>query len=150
MIPDARLQSAVQQQSRTVLNLERKWFETLPWETVVKVNKELCEKDGQPHGPNAGGYDQAVKLWEQSSQRPLKLRDALEVFRQIHKLAPFQFFNGNTVAAVAKLLVTPVLDPLPSVQSQIARSTVSHYVVGAIKARELEDVFSHFGHLWPK
>lgn len=131
-----------------MLNLERKWFETVPWETVVAVNKDLCQKDEQPHEPNPKGYEAAKRLWDESASRTMKLREALEVFRQTHKLAPFRFFNGNTVAALAKQMVSGMLELLPPVQAQIARSSVSHFVVGAIKAKEVEDVFKHFGEFW--
>ena len=131
-----------------MLNLERRWFEAVPWETVVTVNEELCQKGEQPHAPNPKGYEVARQLWEESAARSMKLRQVLEVCRQIHKLAPFQFFNGNTVGHIVKVMVGEMLQPLPSVQAQIARSTVSHFVVGQIKAGELEDVFKHFGPLW--
>lgn len=133
-----------------MLNLERRWLDAAPWPTVVTVNAELCQKDNQPHAPNPVGYETAKKLWNDAARRDIKLREVLDLCRQVHKLAPFQFFNGNTVAAVAKLIVSGALQPLPPVQAQIARSTVSHYVVGAIKPRELEDVFGHFGDRWSK
>lgn len=120
----------------------------MSWDAVATTNQELCQKDEQPHAPSPATHDEARRLWEESMGRSMKLRDALDVCRQIHKLAPFQFFNGNTVAAVVKTLVDDMVQTLPSVQAQIARSTVSHYVVGAIKARELEDVFAHFNGRW--
>jgi hypothetical protein len=130
-----------------VLNSERKWLAAVPWETVVTVNRDLCQKDEQPHAENPPGYEKARRVWEDAAGRSMKLREVLDVYRQIHKLAPFKFFNGNTVAAVAKVMMAEVLQPLPSVQAQIARSTVSHYVVGAIKARELEEVLGHVTQL---
>jgi hypothetical protein len=54
------------------------------------------------------------------------------------------------VAAVAKMMMGEVLDAMPSMQAQMARSTVAHYVVGAIKAGELEEVLGHVGQLWRK
>lgn len=131
-----------------MLNLERRWLDAAPWSAVVAVNAELCQKDSQPHEPNPQGYDAAKQLWDDTARKSVKLREALDLCRQIHKVAPFRFFNGNTVAAIAKLIVTEALQPLPPVQAQIARSTVSHYVVGAIKPKELDDVFGHFGNRW--
>lgn len=126
-----------------MINLEKKWLEAVPWEAVVQMNAELCQKDEQPHGPNGRGYEAARQLWEQARQRPLRLREVLDVCRQLHQLAPFRFFNGNTVAAVTKRIVADELASLPPVQAQMVRSTVSHYVVGAIKFKELEDVCAH-------
>jgi hypothetical protein len=133
-----------------VLDLERKWLAAVPWQTVVTVNQELCQKDEQPHEPNPPGYENARRLWEEAEAKNIKLLDALDLFRKVHKLAPFKFFNGNTVAAVAKTMMSESLNGMPSVEAQIARSTVSHYVVGAIRASELEDVFAHVSEIWRK
>ncbi len=133
-----------------MLNLERKWLEPVPWQVVVSVNQDLCQKDDMQHDPNPPGYDRARQLWDESLHRTMSLRAALDVYRQTHKLAPFKFFNGNTVAAVAKMMMGEVLEAMPSMQAQMARSTVAHYVVGAIRASELEDVLGHVGDLWRK
>ena len=133
-----------------VLNLERKWLAAVPWPNLVSVNRDLCEKDEQPHAPKEPGYAAAQRLWEGAADRPMKLRAALDLCREIHHLSPFQFFNGNTVAAVVKLMVAEVLEPLPSVEAQMTRSTISHYVVGVIKANELEEVLRHIGRVWRK
>ena len=117
---------------------------------VVAVNQELCQKDQQPHGPNSPGYEAAHRLWEETLPRTMSLRQALDVYRQTHKLAPFKFFNGNTVAAVAKMMMGDVLQGMPPMQAQMARSTVAHHVVGAIRAGELEEVLAHVGQLWQK
>jgi hypothetical protein len=126
-----------------VLNLERKWLATVPWQKVVAQNLELCQKDQQPHEQNPKGYDAAKQLWEKKSGETMPLRQALDVFRQVHKLAPFKFFNGNTVAAAAREMMAQVVGPLPSLQAEMARRTVGHYVVGAVKAAEVDQVLQH-------
>jgi hypothetical protein len=133
-----------------VLNLQRKWLEPVPWQVVVTVNQDLCRKDEQQHDINPPGYERARQLWEETIPRTMSLRAALDVYRQTHKLAPFKFFNGNTVAAVAQRMMGPVLETMPTVQAQMARSTVAHYAVGAIRASELEEVLGHVGQLWRK
>jgi hypothetical protein len=130
-----------------VLNLERKWLASMPWEAVVKMNQDLCLKDKQPHEPNAAGYEAARRIWSDAAGQNLRLRDVLDLFRQVHKLAPFRFFNGNMVAALARNLMSEMVDRLPPVHAQMARSTVSHYVVGAIKVGELESVLGHVEEL---
>lgn len=122
---------------------ERQWLARVPWQTVLTVNQELCQKDKQPHEPNPGHCEKAEKLWNDTAARTLPLAEALDVFRQVHHLAPFKFFNGNTMAAVAKLMMAEELAAIPSMQAQMVRSTVAHYVVGAIKAKELEAVLQH-------
>jgi hypothetical protein len=131
-----------------VLNLERTWLAAIPWQKVVDMNRELCLKDEQPHEPNAKGFEAAMQLWNQAAGVKMSLRETLGIFRQVHKLAPFRFFNGNTVAAVARTMMSEVVDRLPSIQAQMARSTVAHYVVGAVKIGELDEVLHHVGELW--
>jgi hypothetical protein len=126
---------------------ERQWLALVPWQTVLTVNQELCQKDKQPHEPNPGQYEKAERLWNDTAARSLPLVEALDVFRQVHHLAPFKFFNGNTMAAVAKVMIGEELAAIPSMQAQMVRSTVAHYVVGAIKAKELESVLQHFSQL---
>lgn len=123
------------------------WLARVPWQTVLSVNQELCQKDKQPHEPNPGQYEQAERLWNDTAARSLPLGEALDVFRQIHHLAPFKFFNGNTMAAVAKQMIGEELAAIPTMQAQMVRSTVAHYVVGAIKAKELEAVLQHLKRL---
>jgi hypothetical protein len=133
-----------------VLKLERKWLEPVPWRVVVSVNQELCQKDHQEHNANLPGYERAQQLWEETLPRTMNLRTVLDVYRQTHKLAPFKFFNGNTVAAVAERMMGPVLEGVPSVQAAMARKTVAHYVVGAIRSSELEAVLEHVAQVWRK
>jgi len=126
---------------------QRPWLAQVPWQTVVATNQELCQKDKQPHEPNAERYEQAEKLWNEAAARTLPLSEVIEMFRKIHQLAPFKFFNGNTMAAVARKMIEPELAGVPSMQAQMVRSTIAHYVVGAIKARELESVLEHLKQL---
>ncbi len=130
-----------------MLKLERNWLALVPWQTLVAKNQELCRKDNQPHEPNPKGFERAQRLWHEQAAKTLPLQAALDVFRQVHKLAPFKFFNGNTVAAVAKDMMTDALAPLPSLQAEMARRTVAHYVVGAVKGGELEQVLKHVSSL---
>jgi hypothetical protein len=136
-----------------VYNLERNWLVNVPWQRVVETNQELCLKDqdkNAPHGVNPQGFEAAARLWAAATGRTMRLRDVLDVFRQVHKLAPFKFFNGNTVAALAKTMISEVLNGLPPVQTTMAQRTVSHYVVGMIKAGEMQDVLGHIGEAWRK
>jgi hypothetical protein len=130
-----------------VLKLERKWLATVPWQAVVTKNQALCLKDHQPHELNPDGFEDARRLWEGRTGEVMELREVLDVFRQVHRLAPFKFFNGNTVAAVARDMMTEVVAPLPSLQAEMACRTVAHYVVGAIKAGEVNEVLKHVASL---
>ena len=112
-------------------------------------NRELCEKGSEtPYSTNLAGYDTAHQVWSEWSDRAISLREALDVCSRVHKLAPFTFFNGNTMGAVIPLLLADVTEALPTVQAQIVRTTASHYLVGMIKLKELQDVFRHFDPFW--
>jgi hypothetical protein len=133
----------------TVLNAERNWLAAVPWDTVVAIDRELCEKgEGTPYGVNPAGYNAARQLWDEASARSVSLREALDICSRVHKLAPFTFFNGNTMGVIIPLLLEDVTKALPTVHAQIVRTTACHYLVGMVKLKELEDVFEHFDEFW--
>ena len=114
---------------------------------VVALNQAMCEgKENAPHRPGKG-YAAAERLWSQATPRPLKLREALDLCRQCHAASPFDFFNGNTMAAVGRKMVEPYLLKLPSLQAQILRNAVGNYVAGVTQARELEEICAYLGEL---
>ncbi len=116
---------------------------------MEKVNQSLCQNKETPH--RAGkGYDAVRKLWQDAEKQPVSLRRALDLMRQGHDLNPFGFFNGNTMAAVCKQVMEDSLKSLSPVEAQIVRTTCAHYVVGTIKARELEEVLNSFAASWSK
>jgi len=66
----------------------------------------------------------------------MNLFEAVEVCRKCHRLAPFTNFNGNTFAAIARILVKrPGLDPQ---SDHIARSLAEHIVAGVASEEEVE------------
>lgn len=133
-----------------MLSTLEKWLETAPWATVVAINQAICEgKENAPH--RAGkGFAAAQQLWEAATPRPMKLRQALDLCRECHALAPFDFFNGNTMAAVGRKMVESFLQRLPSFEGQMLRNAVGNYVAGVSKYRELEDICAYLnGSLTP-
>lgn len=76
---------------------------------VVAFNQSMCEgKENAPHRPGKG-YAEAERLWTQSGARAIGLREALDLCRKCHSLAPFDFFNGNTMAAVSRKMIDPLV-----------------------------------------
>jgi hypothetical protein len=132
----------------SVIQLKREWLGAVPWETVVTVNQALCRDKQLEHGRTARVYDTAWQLWEETIPRSLTLTEVLEVLHRCHDLSPFTFNNGNTFSALAKELVKDLVDPLPPVEAQIARTTIGHYVAGLIQKDELEQVLRHFDKHW--
>jgi hypothetical protein len=132
-----------------VLQQTKKWLEVAPWQAVVTMNQELCQGKELSQIFDPQGYGRAQALWDRSVQRLCTLEDALDLCRQSCALAPFTFNNGNTFAAVARLLVEDWLKTLPPVEAQIVNNTIGHYVVGRIGKKELLQVFQYFAARLP-
>ena len=73
--------------------------------------------------------------WEEARQTEMNLFDAIDTCRKCHRLAPFTNFNGNTFAAIARILVKRL--DLESTQEQIARSLAGHIVAGVASDEEV-------------
>ena len=90
-----------------------RWLEPFSWEFVVAQNEVLCRQKSVHHGPSSDGHFAAKELWEDARQRETTLFEAVEICRKCHRLAPFTNFNGNTFAAIARILVRRLnLDPV--------------------------------------
>jgi len=120
--------------------MTQRWLKDWPWETVVIINAGLCKEKNALHKPTSEGYEPAEKLWNDSRKRQLTLREALDVCRQCHKLAPFCLYNGNTFAAIGRTLIQDLLRTLPPVEAQSFLSVVGHYIAGTAGAEELAKV----------
>jgi hypothetical protein len=77
-----------------------------------------------------------MAFWEESRLREMSIFDAIEVCRKCHKLAPFTNYNGNTFAAIARILVKRL--NLESTQEQVARSLAGHIVAGVASDEEIQ------------
>lgn len=125
-------------------NSERQWLDSVPWESVLILNKTLCQAQKLEQMPNAKGYEPAQRLWQASSPKRMTLRAVLQVFHDACALTPFMFNNGNTFAAISRTLLDEHFKSVPPVEAQILRTTVCHYVVGQIGSKELQQVLRHF------
>lgn len=131
-----------------MIQLQKQWFSPVPWETILSINQALCQAKSQPHQPSGQGYSRAQTLWESSLHKTVSLQDALEICARCCQFGPFMLYNANTFAAVGRTLLEDGLKLLPPVEAQIIRTTVSHFIAGAIEARELANVLKHFDKLW--
>lgn len=126
----------------------KQWLSTVPWETVLTVNQALCQAQNTPHQPKERTCDQARQVWEKAIPQRMSLKEVLDVCRRCHEMAPFNFNNGNTFAAIGKTLVEDWLKRLPPVEAQILRTTVAHYIAGQVGKKELLQVLRHFETTW--
>ncbi len=122
--------------------MNKRWLEAWPWNTVVTINVGLCKEKNALHKGTSEGYDLAKKAWEESRPRNLSLRQALEICRHCHKLSPFCFYNGNTFAAIGRILAQEVLHEMSPIKAQAFRSVVGHYIAGTAGQEELDQAFT--------
>ena len=127
-----------------MIHLQQKWLDTVPWESVLTVNKALCQAQKQEPMTIAKSLDTARQSWEAAASRDMSLEEVLDVCRRCHELGPFTFSNGATFAAIGRTLIEDWLKSLTPVEAQIVRTTVGHYIVGMIGRRELLQVLGHF------
>jgi hypothetical protein len=66
--------------------------------------------------------------------------EAATLCREIHRAAPFCFYNGNTLAAIIRDAVRTVLDKLDAERAYILRSSIGHYVAGIIHEAEIQAI----------
>ncbi len=125
-------------------NSARPWLNAVPWESVVTLNRALCHAQKVEPLNNAKGFDAAQRLWMASQPKNISLRAVVEICHEACELKPFTFNNGNTFAAVARTLIDEHFKHIPPVEAQILRTTVCHYIVDQIGAKELQQVLRHF------
>ena len=112
-----------------------RWLEAFTWPFIVAQNEILCSAKSAHHGPTSDGHADAMAHWEQARQTEISLFYAIEVCRKCHRMAPFTNFNGNTFAAIARILVKRL--NLESTQEHIVRSLAGHIVAGVASDEEI-------------
>jgi hypothetical protein len=122
--------------------MNKLWLEQWPWDTVVTINAALCKEKNASHKPASEGYESAKSVWEESRFIPLSLRQTLEICRRCHKLSPFCFYNGNTFAAIGRIIVQDVLHKMSPVKAHAFRSVVGHYIAGTAREEELDQALA--------
>jgi hypothetical protein len=125
--------------------MNKLWLEAWPWDTVVTINAGLCKEKNALHKPTSDGYKLAKSLWEESRCRQLSLRETLEVCRHCHRLSPFCFYNGNTFAAIGRIIVQDILRDMSPVKAHAFRSVVGHYIAGTAGEEELDQALAELG-----
>ena len=126
--------------------MKKQWLKDWPWNTVVTINAGLCKEKSALHKPTSEGYELVRKLWEQSRSAELSLRETLEICRRCHKLSPFCFYNGNTFAAIGRIVIQDILGKMSPVKAQTFRSVVGHYIAGTIGDDELDKILAELNY----
>lgn len=113
-----------------------KWLEPFSWDFVTAQNQILCANKSAHHGPTSDGHDLGKELWQTNCQQEISLFEAVEICRKCHKIAPFTNYNGNTFAAIARIMIKK-LDLKPEDEFLI-RSLAGHIVAGVAGEDELK------------
>ena len=130
-----------------MIEQKKQWLLGVSWDSVVNVNRTLCQAQKLEPQINQKSHTAAQRRWEQASSKPVSLMEAFDSIRAAFDQSPFTFNNGNTFATVARGLVEDALRSVPAVEAQILRSTIGHYVAGTISRKELAEVLTHLAPL---
>jgi hypothetical protein len=132
-----------------VKNIEKQWLSAVPWDRVLTLNRSLCETQKTTHELRGDKGPSVREMWEQAASKRMSLFEALDICRRCCDIRPFVFNNGNTFATVGKTLLEEWFNRLPSVEGEIARTTVGHYIARrSVGRRELHQVLETFGSRW--
>jgi len=118
----------------------KRWLEKFAWTVVVEMNRQACLAGKVAHEPRADGHEKARSAWEAAMQQEQTFREAVELCRECHRLAPFAFFNGNTFAGIARVLGQQVSTEMGTTKALMFRNAVGHYVAGVIDAKEYDHI----------
>ncbi len=115
-------------------------FSIISWAALEETNARQCHEKSACHGYTSDGKEPAIALFKEAKSLPnLNLAEAVDILRQLHKLSPFLFFNGNTFAIVGNRLLA-FFNPNKSADANI-RSLVGHHITGT-NILELEELLA--------
>jgi hypothetical protein len=128
----------------------KQWFKTVTWESVLNLNRALCQSQKLEALTDAKGLAPARALWEKAFPKSMLLQDALDICHDAFALGPFVFNNGNTFASIGRALVEEQLKAAPPVEAQILRTTIGHYIADKCGRREMVEVLEQLGPVLSK
>jgi hypothetical protein len=133
-----------------VIQEKKQWLLDVTWDLIQNTNRTLCQAQKLEPLVNERKLAKARELWERAGEKSITLLEAMETCRKAFEQTPFTFNNGNTFATVARGLVEDYLRNAPAVESQIIRTTISHYVAGTIGRKEIEQVLAQLAFVLAK
>lgn len=118
------------------------FLENWHWESVVRVNRGVCERGRAQHGKNSESFAAVEKEWEERRPVETTLGETLDYLRSCHRRAPFLFFNGNTFADIARTFTDFLFAELPHSRRREATSAVAHYVAGVLDGEAMAEIIA--------
>lgn len=110
------------------------------WQSVVRLNRGVCERGRAQHGTNSESFEKVRQEWDQRRCIETTLGETLDYLRHCHRQAPFLFFNGNTFADIARTFSDYLFAELPHGRRREATSAVAHYVAGVLDGDDMAKV----------
>ena len=101
----------------------------ISWGAITRINAQQCSNKKATHGYSSENKQAAIEFFELNKSLPvLNLAQAADVLKDLHRLSPFLFFNGNTFATVGRQLLgfyypDKVTDPS-------IKSILGHHIAG--------------------
>jgi hypothetical protein len=111
----------------------KSYLASTSWADIEKINAALCVAGGYEPAARAEGYDTARLLWEKNYKQPLTFMQAADLCLECHRLAPFQYFNGNTFASCARVALASAIEKLGYEAQTVSRAALGHYIAGTIE-----------------
>lgn len=107
------------------------WLASIAWENVEALNARLCKEGRAQHGRTSDGYVMTMAAWNDARSRgSMPFADVLRLCRDCHRRAPLFFYNGNTFAAIVRLLSERLL--LGVAERARIRQLAGHMVAGTL------------------
>jgi hypothetical protein len=116
--------------------MKQGWLRQIDWQTVVSLNKAICDGHNATHGPTSDGYAQTEAFWFANHQRELTLTEAIEICGKCHRLAPFCNYNGATFTVVIRDCIAQFTG-ITVQQATAIRSIAGHMVAGTATPEEI-------------
>lgn len=121
------------------------WLEPFPWEAVVDFNRQFCSTAKTTSAISPEGHSAAKALWEKTRPTQQSLHAAFDLCRECYRSTPFQHYNGDTFASIARALSQQVCEDLKTTKANIFYSAVGHYVTGTMELAEFDKIYTNIG-----
>ena len=119
------------------------------WQSIVLLNQRACQRGHAQHGLNSQAHTACRRRWEENFSQVLSLADAFRLLRQMHRAAPFLFFNGNTFAELGRELGTALFADLSPLLRRDVTSAIAHYIAGVLDADSLHRLILEAAQSYP-
>ena len=110
------------------MSFQKIWLKNYSWDFVVAQNAALCAARNALHKPTSDGFEATRNLWIARHAEPMTLKEAVELCRYCHELAPFCFYNGNTFVGIIRDVIGGL--NLSEEKACVVRSLAGHIVAG--------------------